>query len=65
MGATFPRNPRFAEKAAPIFDLYAGGWQGERLYPGDYVVCADEKVIPSAAQRASAQRQGDVGDFAP
>ncbi len=39
----FPRDPRFAEKAAPILDLYAGGWQGERLHPGDYVVCADEK----------------------
>ncbi len=37
----FPRDPRFGEKAAPILDLYAGIWQGERLHPGDYVICAD------------------------
>jgi hypothetical protein len=33
----------FAQRAGPILDLYAGYWQGERLHPGDYVVCADEK----------------------
>jgi hypothetical protein len=31
----FPRDPRFAERAGPILDLYAGRWQGERLHPGD------------------------------
>ncbi len=46
----FPRDPRFAEKAGPILDLYQGRWQGERLHPGDYVVCADEK--PSIQARA-------------
>ena len=46
----FPRDPRFAEKAGPILDLYQGHWQGERLHPGDYVVCADEK--PSIQARA-------------
>jgi hypothetical protein len=46
----FPRDPRFAERAGPILDLYAGYWQGERLHPGDYVVCADEK--PSIQARA-------------
>lgn len=46
----FPRDPRFAERASPILDLYAGHWQGERLHPGDYVVCADEK--PSIQARA-------------
>jgi hypothetical protein len=46
----FPRDPRFAERAGPILDLYAGHWQGERLHPGDYVVCADEK--PSIQARA-------------
>jgi hypothetical protein len=40
----FPRDPRFAEKAGPILDLYAGSWQGERLHPGDYVICADEET---------------------
>ncbi|MGH2764127.1 MAG: IS630 family transposase [Thermoleophilaceae bacterium] len=46
----FPRDPQFAAKAGPILDLYAGRWQGERLHPGDYVVCADEK--PSIQARA-------------
>ena len=45
-----PRDPLFAEKAGPILDLYQGRWQGERLHPGDYVVCADEK--PSIQARA-------------
>jgi hypothetical protein len=61
----FPRDPRFAEKAAPILDLYAGRWQGERLHPGDYVVCADEKPSIQARRRkhatlpaASAHRRG-------
>jgi hypothetical protein len=47
----FPRDPRFAERAAPILDLYAGLWQGERLHPGDYVVCADEKPSIQARRR--------------
>jgi hypothetical protein len=47
----FPRDPRFAEKAGPILDLYAGRWQGERLHPGDYVVCADEKPSIQARHR--------------
>ena len=46
----FPRDPRFAEKAARILDLYEGRWEGELLHPGDYVVCADEK--PSIQARA-------------
>jgi len=47
----FPRDPRFAERAGPILDLYAGHWQGERLHPGDYVVCADEKPSIQARHR--------------
>jgi hypothetical protein len=50
----FPRDPRFAEKAAPILDLYAGRWQGEQLHPGDYVVCADEKPSIQARHRKHA-----------
>jgi hypothetical protein len=46
----FPRDPRFAEKAGPILDLYQGRFEGELLHPGDYVVCADEK--PSIQARA-------------
>ena len=48
----FPRDPRFAEKAGRILDLYEGRWEGQLLEPGDFVVCADEK--PSIqARRAS------------
>jgi hypothetical protein len=46
----FPRDPLFAQKAGPILDLYAGRWQGQRLHPGDFVVCCDEK--PSIQARA-------------
>jgi hypothetical protein len=47
----FPRDPRFAERAGPILDLYAGCWRGERLHPGDYVICADEKPSIQARKR--------------
>lgn len=47
----FPRDPRFAERAGPILDLYQGRWQGERLHPGDYVICADEKPSIQARHR--------------
>jgi hypothetical protein len=46
----FPRDPRFAERAGPILDLYQGRWEGQLLQPGDFVVCADEK--PSIQARA-------------
>jgi hypothetical protein len=46
----FPRDPEFAAKAGRILDLYGGRWEGERLHPGDYVVCCDEK--PSIQARA-------------
>ncbi len=50
----FPRDPRFAERAGPILDLYAGRFEGERLHPGDYVVCADEKPSIQARKRTHA-----------
>ena len=28
----FPRDPRFAERAGPILDLYQGRWRGELLH---------------------------------
>ena len=46
----FPRDPKFAEKAGRILDLYEGRWEGQPLEPGDFVVCADEK--PSIQARA-------------
>ena len=47
----FPRDPRFAERAGPILDLYQGRWEGELLHPGDYVICADEKPSIQARKR--------------
>ena len=46
----FPRDPKFAQKAGRVLDLYEGRWEGELLEPGDMVVCADEK--PSVQARA-------------
>jgi DDE superfamily endonuclease len=47
----FPRDPRFAEKAGPILDLYAGTWEGKPLGPRDYVLCMDEKTSIQARRR--------------
>jgi transposase len=41
---SFPRDPRFLERAGPVLDLYERRWQGELLHPGDLVICADEKT---------------------
>jgi DDE superfamily endonuclease len=57
----FPRDPRFAERAGPILDLYQGRWQGELLHPGDYVVCADEKPSIQARKRIAATRPATPG----
>jgi hypothetical protein len=46
------RSASFAERAGPILDLYAGVWEGERLHPGEYVICADEKPSIPARRRA-------------
>jgi hypothetical protein len=39
----FPRDPDFAWKAARALDLYARVFEGKRLRPDEYVICADEK----------------------
>jgi hypothetical protein len=39
----FPRDPAFAEKAGRVLDLYARLFEGKRLRPDEYVICADEK----------------------
>jgi hypothetical protein len=49
----FPRDPRFLEKATPVLELYERRWRGERLHPGDFVICADEKTQIQARQRDS------------
>ena len=47
----FPKDPRFAEKAGPILDLYAGLWKGRSLGPKDYVLSMDEKTSIQARGR--------------
>lgn len=47
----FPRDPRFAEKAAPILDLYQGRCEGVPLGDRDFVLCADEKPSIQARRR--------------
>ena len=47
----FPKDPRFAEKAGPILDLYAGMWEGKSLGRTDYVLSMDEKTSIQARGR--------------
>jgi len=39
----FPRDRDFAAKAGRTLDLYARVFEGRRLRPDEYVICADEK----------------------
>jgi hypothetical protein len=57
----FPRDPKFAEKAGRILDLYQGRWEGELLHPGDYVVCADEKPSIQARHRCHSTLPATAG----
>jgi hypothetical protein len=50
----FPRDPDFQPKAGRVLDLYARRFQGRRLHPGEYVVCADEKSQLQALARRHA-----------
>ena len=47
----FPRDPLFAEKAGVMLDLYERVFEGKRLGPDEYVLCADEKTSIQARQR--------------
>lgn len=47
----FPRDPRFAEKAAVVLDLYAGFWQEKPLGVNDYIISSDEKTSIQARLR--------------
>jgi transposase len=47
----FPRDPRFADKAGVVVDLYAGLWQGQPLRESDYILSADEKTSIQARIR--------------
>jgi hypothetical protein len=46
-----PRDPRFAERAGPILDLYQRRWEGRPLGAHDYVISADEKTSIQARER--------------
>lgn len=50
----FPQDPRLAEKAAPILDLYQRRWEGQALGPRDVVLCADEMTGVQAISRIHA-----------
>ena len=76
----FVRDPGFAEKAGRVLDLYQRRFEGRRLRPDEYVICADEKSqlqalgrrhasLPPAAGRAARfefdyQRNGTVAYLA-
>jgi hypothetical protein len=47
----YPRDPRFAVKAGPILDLYAGTWHGKPLGRTDCIISADEKTSIQARVR--------------
>jgi transposase len=47
----FPRDPKFADRAGPILDLYQRVWEGAPLVPDDYVISADEKTSIQARRR--------------
>lgn len=47
----FPRDPRLAERAGPVLDLYHRRWRGEALPPGAAVLCADEMTGLQAKRR--------------
>jgi hypothetical protein len=49
----FPRDPRFAEKAGRVLDLYQGAWEGQILGPDDYIISADEKTSIQARGRVA------------
>jgi hypothetical protein len=50
----FPRDPKFAEKAERVLDLYAGFWKGSRLGRRDYIISSDEKTSIQARVRCHA-----------
>jgi hypothetical protein len=47
----FPRDPKFAEKAGRVLDLYEGRWENNPLGPTDFVLSADEKTSIQARRR--------------
>lgn len=50
----FVRDPQFAAKAGRVLDLYQRRFEGRRLRPDEYVICADEKSQLQALGRKHA-----------
>ena len=50
----FPRDPDFAWRAGRALDLYERLFEGKRLRPDEYVICADEKSQLQALGRRHA-----------
>jgi len=50
----FPRDPHFAQKAAPVLDLYQRCWEGQPLHDDEFVISADEKTSIQARRRTHA-----------
>jgi hypothetical protein len=59
----FPRDPKFAQKAGPILDLYQGLWQGEPLTAGDFVISTDEKTSIQARRRKHRTTNPEPGEL--
>jgi len=63
----FVRDPDFAWKACRVLDLYQRRFEGRRLRPDEYVLCADEKSQLQALGRRHASlppAPGRAGRFA-
>lgn len=62
----FIRDPQFAAKAGRVLDLYQRRFEGRRLRPDEYVICADEKTQLQALGRKHATlppARGRAGRF--
>jgi len=57
----WPRDPRFAEKAGVVLDLYQGLWNGVALTDKEYVICTDEKTSIQARRRKHETRAAGKG----
>lgn len=57
----WPRDPDFEQKAGRVLDLYHRSWQGKRLGPRDYVICADEKTSIQARRRLAPTTPPEAG----
>jgi hypothetical protein len=51
----FVRDPQFRAKAGRVLDLYQRRFEGRRLRPDEYVICADEKSQLQALGRRHAR----------